>query len=208
MAQSNPSVDLYLLEGCGRCSYAATPQCKVHRWSMVLQELRFLMLSTDLVETRKWGVPCYTFQSKNVLIISALKESVILSFFKGALLNDPDQILELPGENSRHGRLLRFTSVDQVHHQTENILKFVEAAIEIEKSGKKVKPLEELPPLPEELVQFFDSDAAVRKAYYALTPGRQRAYILYFGSAKQSKTRMDRIERAIPAILQGKGLME
>jgi uncharacterized protein YdeI (YjbR/CyaY-like superfamily) len=208
MSQSNPSVDLYLVEGCGRCSYAATPQCKVHRWSEVLQELRFLMLSTELIETRKWGVPCYTYQNKNVLIISALKESVILSFFKGALLNDPDQILELPGDNSRHGRLIRFTSVDQVHNQPENIFKFVQEAIEIEKSGRKVQPIQALPPIPGELIQFFDTDAKLRNAFYALTPGRQRGYILHFGSAKQSKTRIDRIERAIPAILQGKGLME
>lgn len=208
MSHSNPAIDLYLVEGCGRCSYAATPQCKVHRWAMVLQELRFLMLSTDLSEVRKWGVPCYTYRDKNVLIISALKESVILSFFKGALLNDPDQILELPGDNSRHGRLIRFTSVDQVHSQAENILKFVQDAIEIEKSGKKVRPIESLPPIPEELIQFFDLDAEFRKAFYSLTPGRQRGYILHFGSAKQSKTRIDRIERAFPAILQGKGLME
>lgn len=200
------NVDEYLAEGCGRCALGGTPQCKVHNWPDALVELRRIVLECGLDEEIKWGVPCYTFQQKNIVIISAFKEYCSLSFFKGSLLADIHQLLEKPGENTQTARLIKFTEAKDVL-SLEAILKaYIFEAVEVEKSGIKGEkgdgPREEL---VLELVEILEQNNALKEAWEALTPGRQRGYNLYFAQAKQSKTRISRIEKYIEKIMSGKG---
>jgi uncharacterized protein YdeI (YjbR/CyaY-like superfamily) len=201
----NPAIDQYLTEGCGRCPLGGTPECKVHDWKEVLTSLRALLLDTPLTEELKWSVPCYTFQNRNVLILSAFKNHASISFFKGSLLKDPDRLLEKPGENSQAARVLKFTDVKQVAERKEHLRAFIQQAIELEKAGKKVAFKKQPEAAPEELLEKFQESPALKEAFEALTPGRQRGYILYFSGAKQSKTRHSRIEKYTPKILAGKG---
>lgn len=203
----NPKVDQYLLDGCGRCKLGGTPQCKVRKWPEELDELRRIVLECGLDEELKWGVPCYISQNRNILIVSALKEYCSLAFFKGVLLKDEEGILSAPGENSQSTRLIRFTNVSQIL-ELEPILKtYIREAIEIEKNGLK-PDLKTTLEYPEELVQVFDEYPALETAFKALTPGRQRAYILYFSAPKQLKTRLSRIEKYMQQIMNGKGMFD
>ncbi|ANB57530.1 bacteriocin-protection, YdeI/OmpD-Associated family protein [Anoxybacillus sp. B7M1] len=202
----NPKVDQYLTEGCGRCPLVSTPDCKVNKWPKELEELRTIVLGCGLTEEVKWGIPCYTFQKSNVVTISAFNEYCALSFFKGALLKDDHHILEKPGENTQAARRIRFTNIQEIA-ELEPVLKaYINEAIEIEKAGLKVDFKKNPEPIPEELQKKFDEIPALKTAFGSLTPGRQRAYILYFSGAKQSKTRESRIEKYIQHILNGKGL--
>ena len=201
----NPQVDAYLLDGCGRCELYATPECKVHNWREEIILLRTFLLETELREEYKWSQPCYTYNGNNVIMLSALKNHAVLSFFKGVLLNDEKNLLDAPGENSQADRLFRITSVEQVQELEPFIKSYIQEAIELEKAGKKVAYKKELEPVPEEFQRFLDNDPELKNAYDALTPGRKRGYILYFSSPKQSKTRVSRIEKYIPKILSGKG---
>lgn len=203
----NPKVDTYFQVGCGRCPLGGTPQCNVHRWQDEMKRLRALVLEYGLKEEVKWGVPCYTFEKANVVLISALKEYCAISFLKGALLKDPDQLLTKPGENTQAARLIRFTSVQQVATMESAIRALVLQAIEAERQGKKFdfSAKDELV-IPEELRHKFDEMPELESAFSALTPGRQRGYVLHFSAAKQSKTREARIEKCVPSILAGKGM--
>ncbi|MCA9899532.1 MAG: YdeI/OmpD-associated family protein [Ardenticatenaceae bacterium] len=203
----NPQIDDYLAVGCGRCPLGGTPECKVHRWPEVLASLRAVLLQTDLTEERKWSVPCYTFDGKNILIMAALKEYCVVGFFKGVLLKDPHGVLIQSTPNMQAERQLRFTTVQQVAELELVIKEYVQEAIEVEKAGlqveyKKTSDYE----VPDELQAMFDEDYAFREAFEALTPGRQRGYLYYFSSAKQSKTRTSRIEKCMPQIFEGIGL--
>ncbi|HOI32432.1 MAG TPA: DUF1801 domain-containing protein [Bacteroidales bacterium] len=202
----NPLVDQYLVNGCMRCELGGTPHCKVHNWTAELHLLRDIVLASGLMEELKWGVPCYTLNGKNVLNISALKHSVVIGFFKGALLQDEHDLLKKPGENSRFTRLMKFTSTSQITANEEEIRDFIKQAIRIEQDGLKVNVAENAISIPGELLQTFESDPLLKKAYYSLTPGRQRGYALYFSQAKQSKTRLARIEKYKDKILRGEGL--
>jgi uncharacterized protein YdeI (YjbR/CyaY-like superfamily) len=200
------TVDEYLAVGCGRCPLGGTPDCKVHSWDDELKQLRTILLDTELTEEVKWKVPCYTYDGNNVLIMSAFKEYCSLSFFKGVLLKDPHGILEKQGENSQADRLIRFTDVDRIVELESVIKAYIQEAIEVEKAGLKVeyKSVSEFD-VPEEFQSQLDDDPALKAAFEALTPGRQRGYLLYFSGAKQSKTRMSRVEKYIPKIFEGKG---
>lgn len=200
------SVDSYLLEGCGRCPLGATPACKVHTWRTELEVLRGIILDCGLKEVSKWGVPCYTINGKNVLTLSALKDACTLGFFKGALLNDPKELLEKPGPNSQAARYLKLKTVEDIAAIETDIKAFVFEAIEVEKAGLKVAFKTNLEPIPEELEERFEADPVFKSAFEALTPGRQRGYILYFSQPKQTKTRSARIEKCVEKILKGKGL--
>lgn len=204
----NPAIDEYMLNGCGRCKYYATPQCKVVPWRTVLEHLRQLMLTTGLVEEKKWGVPTYTHQGKNIVTLGALKESVVLSFFKGVLLPDPEGLLENPGQNSHIGRYLRFKSLEEVEQRAEYALALIQHALQLEASGQTKVPSREPDPVPEELATALAEDATLAAAYYALTPGRQRSYILHIAQAKQTQTRKDRVQKCAPYILKGLGFHE
>lgn len=205
----NTSVDLYFTDGCGRCSLGGTPQCKVNRWREELTQLRAIVLDCGLQEESKWGVPCYTFQQKNILVVAAFKDYCAISFFKGALLADTDGILAMPGENSQSGRLIRFTNVRELVKLKPIIKAYIFEAIEIEKAGLKVefkKPAEFH--IPEEFQHKLDELPALKAAFDALTPGRQKGYLLHFAAPKQAKTRAARVEKSVQHILNGKGLMD
>jgi len=171
--------------------------------------LRTILLDCTLVEESKWGVPCYTYQGNNVLMLAAFKDFCSVSFFKGALLQDEAGILVRAGENTQAARLIRFTSVQDVTARAEILRNYIFEAIEIEKAGLKVefKPPEELG-IPEEFLNRMNQIPALKNAFHALTPGRRRGYLIHFSGARQSKTREARIEKCIPAILSGKGLNE
>lgn len=202
----NPDVDLYLIDGCGRCPLGGTPECKVNNWQEELKQLRRIVLECGLTEELKWKVPCYTFQKKNVLIVAAFKEYCSLSFFKGVLLKDTHSILEKPGENSQSDRLIKFTNVQEIIKMEAILKAYIFEAIEVEKAGLKVNFKKNSEPVPEELQKKLDEIPALKNAFEALTPGRQRAYILHFSQPKQARTRLSRIEKCIPQILDGIGL--
>jgi len=207
MEKINPQVDLYIQDGCGRCELGGTPDCKVHRWTKELKALRTIILETGLREERKWGVPCYTYQKSNLVIISALKESCVLSFFKGVLLKDPQKILQKPGENSQSDRLIRFTKVKQITQLKSTIKAYIQEAIEAEKAGLKVefKAKDELT-YPDELNILFAEDLEYKEAFERLTPGRQRGYLLHFSQPKQTQTKIARMKKYRQQILAGVGM--
>jgi uncharacterized protein YdeI (YjbR/CyaY-like superfamily) len=206
-ARYNPQVDDFFARGCGRCALFETPHCRVHLWQEEMQTLRDILLDAGLTEERKWGNPCYTLNGKNIVMMGALKEFCSLGFFKGSLLTDPKKILVAAGENSQAARQLRYTSTKDITKQKKQITAFVAEAIAIEQAGKKVafKPVSDFP-MPQELLQKFKESPALEKAFYTLTPGRQRGYLLHFAEPKQSKTREARIEKYTDHILRGEGL--
>jgi uncharacterized protein YdeI (YjbR/CyaY-like superfamily) len=202
------NVDSYLQDGCGRCDDYRTPACKVHRWADCLVALREQLARSGLVETMKWGCPCYTLDGKNVAMIAAFRESCALSFFRGAALPDPDGLLESAGPNSHHARLVRFTTLEQVTTRAEALGRLLAAAVAHERSGVKPTRAPAQDPVPEELQRRLDTDEALRAAFGALTPGRQRSHVLHVSGAKQTETRARRVERCAEDILAGRGFNE
>ena len=202
----NPEVDLYLEDGCGRCKFYKTPQCKVHNWVSELKALRTIVLDCGLTEELKWSVPVYTYNNKNIVIVSAFKEYCSLSFFKGVLLQDTNGILHKQGESSQSARIIKFTDKKDIL-AIEQILKaYIFEAVEVENKGLKVEFKRDLEPVPIELQNKFDKNATFKKAFYTLTPSKQRAYIIHFSQPKQSQTRETRIENCTPKILKGEGI--
>ncbi|MBN8837909.1 MAG: YdeI family protein [Sphingobacteriia bacterium] len=177
------------------------------KWQKEFVLLRKLLLSCGLQEELKWGNPCYTFQGTNIVLIHGFKEYCALLFFKGALLKDPDGILIQQTKNVQAARQIRFTNVQEINTLQHTIKACVYEAIEVEKAGLKVhfKQTEDFT-VPEELHRKMKNMPALKKAFNALSPGRQRAYLHYFAQAKQSKTRESRIEKYVDQILAGKGL--
>ena len=202
----NPKVDIYFTNGCRRCELGGTPSCKVNNWQKELKQLRAILLECGLTEELKWKVPCYTFKQNNVVLLAAFKEYCALAFFKGALLNDANGILFKPGENSQAVRQIRITNVTDILNMESIIKAYIFEAIELEKAGLKVNFKKNPEPVPEELQIQLNNNPTLKASFEALTPGRKRAYILYFSQPKQPKTRESRIERYIPQILSGKGL--
>ncbi len=179
---------------------------KATPWQKEYEKLRMIVLECGLTEALKWGCPCYTFQNKNIVLIHGFKEYCALLFFKGALLNDANSILIQQTENVQSGRQVRFTNVSQITKMKTVLKAYIHEAIEVEKAGLKVtlKKTEEYK-MPEELQEKLNTDATLKAAFEALTPGRQRGYIFYFSQPKQSKTRQARIEKSRQQILNGKG---
>jgi uncharacterized protein YdeI (YjbR/CyaY-like superfamily) len=182
---------------------------KAEKWDKELEKLRMILLDCGLTEELKWGVPCYTFQKSNIVLVHVFKEYCALLFFKGTLLNDVNGILIQQTENVQAARQIRFTNVREIG-KMETILKaYIHEAIEVEKAGLKVdfkKTTEFI--IPEEFQNKLDKSPALKTAFDALTPGCQRGYILYFSQPKQSKTRESRVEKCMKQILKGKGLNE
>jgi len=205
----NIKIDEYIANGCGRCPLGSTPQYKVNFWRGELNMLRGIINRCGLEEELKWSMPCYTFEGKNILILSAFKDYCSINFFKGALLPDKNNILVQPTENTQASRLLRYTSVKDIINEEEFIIQYIKEAIEIEKAGLEVKykSVAEYD-VPEELIAKFEESAEFKKAFEKLTPGRQKGYYLYFSAPKQSKTRSSRIEKLTPKIFSGKGYNE
>ncbi len=189
----NPKVDAYLR--------------KAKTWRDEMEELRRILLGCQLTEELKWGKPCYSLQGSNINIIIAMKEHCALMFCKGALLKDAHGLLSKPGENTQAGRWIKFTSARDIVKKKTILKAYVEEAMAVEKAGLKVKYKETADfVVPEEFQNKLDTIPALKAAFQALTPGRQRGYLLYFSAAKQSKTREARVEKCRPKILQGKGL--
>ena len=181
---------------------------KSSNWKNEMTLLREIILDNkDLTEDYKWMHPCYTLQGKNVVLIHGFKDYCALLFHKGALLKDPKGILIQQTENVQSARQMRFTGINQIKQQKAIIKDYIKEAVAIQRSGKKVTLKETKDfSIPEELTIKLKEDKDLHNAFYALTPGRQRAYLFYFGQAKQSQTRASRIEKYVPKILDGKGI--
>ncbi|HSX34781.1 MAG TPA: DUF1801 domain-containing protein [Candidatus Saccharimonadales bacterium] len=192
-ATTNPRVDDYLHDH--------------PKWRAEFEKLRAMLLDTELTEDIKWGSPCYTYNKSVVIILAGFKEYCALSFFKGILLDDPSNILTAPGENSRSVRLAKFTNLQQITDLEAVLKAYILEAIEVEKAGLKVdfKNDEELP-IPDEFQDRLTEMPHLQTAFDSLTPGRRRAYLLYFTAPKHSQTRAARVEKCIDMILDGIGL--
>src|SRR3984885_11054953 len=192
-SRMNPKVDVYL--------------SKAKQWQKEVQKLRVILLDCQLTEEFKWGKPCYTFQEGNIVAILLLKAHCALLFFKGGLLKDANDLLIKPTENTEAGRQMRFTKVREIVEKEAILKAYIGEAVEAEKAGLevKIKKPAELK-IPEEFQNQLAATPALKTAFAALTPGRQRSYIFYFSAPKQSKTRASRVEKCMPQILKGKGL--
>ena len=178
------------------------------RWAAEIAAMRRILAGLPMTEERKWGKPTYTVNGKNVVIIQGFKEYFALGFFQGALLNDPKKVLVQLGQ-VQAGRVMKVTSAKDITAKAATIKAYVRQAIAVEKAGLRMKPKEtSYVPVPEELKQRFRRDPRFKRAFEALTPGRQRGYLYHFAAAKQSATRAARIEKAIPAIFAGRGFLE
>ncbi len=180
---------------------------KAKNWQEEFEAMRMIILDCELTEELKWGVPCYTFQESNIVLIHGFKEYCAILFIKGALLKDPIGILIQQTENVQAARQIRFTNIEEIDEMEPVLKAYIHEAIEVEKAGLKVdykKTKEYI--IPEEFQKVLDENSALETAFYALTPGRKRAYILYFYAPKQSKTRVSRVEKYMQQILNGKGL--
>ena len=178
-----------------------------HRWRAEIAALQRIMSGFDLTEECKWGKPCYTLDGKNVVLIQGFKESCALLFFQGALLKDPKKLLVQLGQ-VRAARVMKLTSAKEIAVKAATITAYVREAVAAAQAGLKVETKPPRFPVPEELAQKFRKDPRFKRAFEALTPGRQRGYLYHFGGAKQSATRTARIEKAAPAIFQGRGFLE
>jgi uncharacterized protein YdeI (YjbR/CyaY-like superfamily) len=189
----NPSVDEFLE--------------KIDKWQSELSLVRNILLDCQLVETIKWGQPCYMLNKTNVVILANFKESCAVSFLKGALLSDSENLLVKPGENSQSGRFLRFKSEEEIRALEPIIKSYIFEAIEIEKAGLKIpQRTVDSDPIPSELLQRFEENPALKNTFESLTPGRQRAYNMFFSAAKQAATRFSRIDSYTERILNKKGM--
>jgi uncharacterized protein YdeI (YjbR/CyaY-like superfamily) len=193
MNKMNPKVDWFF--------------SKSKKWQEELAKLRMIILDCQLTEELKWGCPCYTYQKSNIVLIHVFKEYCAVLFFKGALLKDTDGILIQQTKNVQAARQIRFTNVREIVVMEPILKAYIHEAIEVEKAGLKVnyKKTSEFT-IPEEFQKKLDAIPALKTAFDALTPGRQRAYLFYFSAAKQSKTRESRVEKCMQQILKGKGL--
>lgn len=189
----NPKVDFYFE--------------KAEKWQEELEQLRKIVLECELTEELKWGVPCYTFQKSNIVLIHDFKEYCALLFMKGALLDNANGLLIQQTENVQAARQIRFTNLREIVDNKAILKAYIYEAIEVEKAGLKVelKKTTEYS-IPEEFQQKLDESSSLKTAFEALTPGRQRAYLLHFAQPKQAKTREARVEKCIPQIMDGKGL--
>ena len=228
-------VNAYFESGCGRCSKGGTPACKVHRWDRELALLRSWILETGLVEECKWGVPCYTQNGRNLVMLSALKDACVLSFLEGASLKDATGLLEKPGPNSVRDRVIRWRSWEALQGGEVVVKELLQQHIKGNPSAKRGSPsaqgvqsrktkgspkkeshspekgsgsTEGTPDYPLELQTFMQAHPDFAQAFEALTPGRRRGYLLHFSGAAQSTTRLRRIETSRPKVIAGKGMQE
>ena len=193
MNKTNPKIDWFFM--------------KATEWQEEFEKLRAIVLDCGLNEELKWGCPCYTFEKRNIVLMHGFKEYCALLFFKGALLKDPEDILIQQTENVQAARQIRFTDVRQIVKMKPILKAYIYEAIKVERTGLKV-PLKKTKEfsIPAEFQNKLNKNAALKKAFNALTPGRQRGYLLHFSAPKQSKTREARVEKSVPQILNGKGL--
>ena len=191
----NPKVDEYLR--------------RAEKWRKEFERLRTIALGCELTEELKWGQPCYTLQNKNIVVIQGFKDYCAILFFKGALLKDAEGLLVKPGEHTQASRQIRFSNVQEIVRLQRVLTAYIHQAIDVEKAGLKVtlRKTADLE-MPEEFQTKLDESPALKKAFCALTPGRQRGYLFYFSQAKQAKTRESRVDECSGQILKGKGLRD
>ena len=178
------------------------------KWQAEIAEMRRVLADLGMTEERKWGKPTYTVDGKNIVILEGFKDSFALGFFQGALLKDPKKLLVQLGK-VQAGRIMRFTTAKEIAAKAATIKAYVREAIAVEKAGLRMEKKQTSDfPVPEELTERFRREPRFRRAFEALTPGRQRSYLYHFAAAKQSGTRIARIEKAMPAIFDGRGFLE
>jgi uncharacterized protein YdeI (YjbR/CyaY-like superfamily) len=219
---------VFFEQGCGRCPKGGTPACKVHRWDRELALLRSWILETGLVEECKWGVPCYTQNGRNLVMLSALKDACVLSFLEGASLKDATGLLEKPGPNSVRDRVIRWRSWEALQGAEVVVKELLQQHINGSPSAQGVQSrqtkgspkkeshspekgsgsTEGTPDYPAELQTYMQVHPDFAQAFEALTPGRRRGYLLHFSGAAQSTTRLRRIETSRPKVMAGKGMQE
>ena len=201
-------VEDFFSKGCGRCDRFGTAACSARKWQPGLERLREICRSAGLIETVKWGHPCYMRAGRNIVLIGALQGDFRLNFFNAALMKDPDGLLERQGPNTRHPDSIRFTASEQVDDRAASIRAYLQEAMAYADAGtlppKEAQALE----LPDELVDAMDADPELAEGFHRLTPGRQRSYVIHLSSAKTAATRVARITQARPNILAGKGANE
>jgi uncharacterized protein YdeI (YjbR/CyaY-like superfamily) len=194
--------------GCGRCDRFGTPECSTRRWIVGLNGLRRICLDMGLSEHVKWGHPCYMHAGRNIVLIGALRGDFRLGFFNSALMKDPDGVMEKQGPNTQNPDSIQFTDVGQVAEREAILRAYIAEAMGYAEAGiLPVKVPQEIE-LPDELVEAMDADPELAEAFHALTPGRQRSYVIVLGQAKASATKVARIEKLRPKILAGKGANE
>ena len=198
----------YFKNGCGRCKCYGNFDCSAHKWSSGLEVLRSICLSAELTETLKWSHPCYVHAERNVVIFGAFLKDFRLNFFQASLLEDPFKLLQKRSENSQVADCLKFDHVDQVIEQKDQIQELLKNAITVAASGRKVEKSEKVMERPDILIEILSEDAVLKKAFDALTPGRQRSYIIHLNNAKNDSTKRRRLLSAREKIFSGKGALE
>ena len=201
-------IDDFFSKGCGRCARFATPECSTRLWASGLHDLRRICRDAGLVETVKWGHPCYMHQGRNIAILGAFRGDFRLSFFNAALMKDPEGLLEKQGPNTQHPGMIRFSDNAQVAELEPVILSYLKEAMGYAEAG--VKPSKEVfeIDLPDELTEALESDPDLSQAFHCLTPGRQKSYVINLNSAKKLETRKSRIAGFREKIMSGKGALE
>jgi uncharacterized protein YdeI (YjbR/CyaY-like superfamily) len=201
-------INEYFINGCGRCERFSTPDCSIQRWKAGLDALRVMCLSAGLIETVKWGHPCYMHAGRNIAIIGAFRDDFRLTFFNAALMGDPNQVLERQGPNTQTADMIQFTDSADVARLAPVITAYLAEAKDYAQAGIKPARQAASVALPEELVDALDCDPELAEAFHSLTPGRQRSYVIALASAKTSATRVNRIAKFRGKVLSGKGANE
>lgn len=201
-------IETYFDKGCGRCARFETPECSTRIWEPGLRALRRLCVEAGLTEQVKWGHPCYVHAGRNVAIIGAFQGDFRLSFFHPALMTDPEAVLERSGPNTRTPEMIRFDGAEQVARMAPVIAAYLKEAMGYAEAGIKPPRDTSVPNWPDELIEALDADPELAEAFHALTPGRQKSYVILLNGAKKPETRFARIEKARDKILAGKGAMD
>lgn len=201
-------IDDFFEKGCGRCARFETPDCSVRQWVAGLRDLRRICVAEGLMETVKWGHPCYMQSGRNIVLFGAFRDDFRLTFFNAALMKDPHALLQKQGPNTRHPDMIRFTDNAQPSALEAILRSYLGEAIDYAKSGLKPPKDEVELDMPDELIDALDADPELADAFHRLTPGRQRSYLINLNSAKNPETRISRILKFRPHILAGKGALE
>jgi uncharacterized protein YdeI (YjbR/CyaY-like superfamily) len=201
-------IEDFFAKGCGRCERFDTPSCSALRWAVGIADLRRICLDLGLVETVKWGHPCYMHAGRNIALIGALREDFRLGFFRAALMTDPEGLMVKQGPNTQHPDVLRFTASGEVRAREASVRRYLTEAMGYAAAGTLPVKQPQAIELPDELIEALEADPELGEAFARLTPGRQRSYVILLNGAKKPETRFARILKARPHILAGKGALE
>lgn len=202
------NIEDFFSKGCGRCPRYATAECSVQQWSEGLKALREICLKAGLTEIVKWGHPCYMHADRNIAVFGAFRKDFRISFFNAALMKDAEKVLEKQGPNTQHPDMIRFTENKQVGEKSNVIMAYLKEAMGYAEAGIKPPKQEIELSLPDELLDALEADPKLMDAFYALTPGRQKSYVINLSSAKKAETRINRIAKFRDKIIAGKGALE